>query len=137
MYRYKTVFAILTALPVILLAQQPAPAPQQPAPQQPAPQQPAPQQPAPQQPAPQQPAPQQPAPQQQAQVQQPPVPLGPLNLQNASLTEVIDQLARQLHINFIIDPSIKGSVVLNTYGDTRNLDARNLLEQILRINGAG
>ena len=60
-----------------------------------------------------------------------------MNLQNASLTEVIDQLAKQLKINFIIDPSIKGSVVLNTYGETRNLDARNLLEQILRINGAG
>jgi general secretion pathway protein D len=63
--------------------------------------------------------------------------IGNLSLQNASLTEVIDQLARQLHINYILDPAVKGSIVLNTYGDTANLDARNLLDLILRINGAG
>jgi general secretion pathway protein D len=67
----------------------------------------------------------------------PPVRIGNLSLQNASLTEVIDQLARQLRINYILDPAIKGGVILNTYGDTSNLDARNLLELILRINGAG
>src|SRR5580698_9020150 len=50
-----------------------------------------------------------------------PVQMGALNLQNASLTEVIDQLARQLHINYIIDPSVKGGVTLNTYGDLRNV----------------
>lgn len=66
-----------------------------------------------------------------------PVRIGNLSLQNASLTQVIDQLARQLHINYILDPAVKGSIVLNTYGDTENLDARNLLELILRINGAG
>ena len=32
---------------------------------------------------------------------------------------------------------VKGGVTLNTYGDPRNLDARNLLDQILRINGFG
>src|SRR5262245_53828960 len=57
----------------------------------------------------------------------PPVRLGNLQLQNASLTEVIDQLARQLHLNYILDPAVKGTIVLNTYGDTANLDARNLL----------
>ena len=57
-------------------------------------------------------------------------------MQNASLTEVIDQLARQLHINYILDPSVKGGVILNTYGDTSHLDARKLLDLILRINGA-
>src|SRR5437879_3927984 len=67
----------------------------------------------------------------------PPVPIGNLSLQNASLVEVIDQLARQLKINYILDPAVKGSVVLNTYGSTANLDARNLLDLILRINGAG
>src|SRR5713226_570206 len=67
----------------------------------------------------------------------PPVPIGNLSLQNASLVEVIDQLARQLKINYILDPAVKGGVILNTYGDTSNLDARNLLELILRINGAG
>lgn len=76
-------------------------------------------------------------PAQPAQPGQAPVRIGNLSLQNASLTEVIDQLARQLRINYILDPAIKGGVILNTYGDTSNLDARNLLELILRINGAG
>ncbi len=60
-----------------------------------------------------------------------------MSLQNASLTEVIDQLARQLGINYILDPRVKGGVYLNTYGETKGLDARNLLELLLRINGAG
>jgi len=65
------------------------------------------------------------------------VPVGQMTLQNASLTEVIDSLARQLGMNYILDPRIKGGVYLNTYGETKGLDARNLLELILRINGAG
>ena len=64
------------------------------------------------------------------------VPIGNLSLQNASLVEVINQLARQLKINYIMDPAVKGSVVLNTYGSTANMDARSLLDLILRINGA-
>ncbi len=66
----------------------------------------------------------------------PPVPIGNLSLQNASLTEVIDQLARQLHLTYILDPAVKGSVILNTYGDAAKLDARGVLDLILRINGA-
>jgi general secretion pathway protein D len=65
-----------------------------------------------------------------------PVPIGNLSLQNASLVEVINQLARRLKINYILDPAVKGSVVLNTYGSTANMDARGLLDLILRINGA-
>jgi len=65
-----------------------------------------------------------------------PVPIGNLQLQNASLVEVINQLARQLKINYILDPAVRGAVVLNTYGSTANLDARSLLDLILRINGA-
>jgi len=61
--------------------------------------------------------------------------MGTLNLQNVSLTEVVDALARQLHMNLIYDVKVGGSVTLNTYGETRDLDARNLLDQILRING--
>jgi len=66
-----------------------------------------------------------------------PAPMGSLNLENASLTAVIDQLARLLKLNVIVDPAVKGSITLNTYGDTANLDPRNLLEMILRINGFG
>jgi len=66
---------------------------------------------------------------------QPPTALGGLNLQNAALTEVIDILARQLKINYILDPRVKGGVVLNTYGETKQLNPRDLLDMILRING--
>src|SRR5438128_11360625 len=65
------------------------------------------------------------------------VPIGNLQLQNASLVEVIDQMAKTLKINYILDPRVKGGVILNTYGDTRNMDTRNMLELILRINNAG
>ena len=63
-----------------------------------------------------------------------PVTMG--SMQNASLTEVIDILARQLKINYIIDKGVTGSVTINTYGETKNLDIRSLLDLILRINGA-
>lgn len=86
----------------------------------------------------QQPAPQTPVPQATAQQTPaaPQVQIGALNLQNASLTEVIDSIARQLKINITVDPQVKGGVTLNTYGDPRSIDARNLLDQILRINDA-
>src|SRR6476646_8389340 len=82
----------------------------------------------------QQPAPQAPA---QTAAQEPAALVGNLNLQDASLTEVVDQLARQLKINIQVDPRVKGTVTLNTYGETRNLDPRNLLDMILRVNGFG
>src|SRR5262245_27958682 len=73
--------------------------------------------------------------------QQPPPaqqPAGPplvLNLPNASLTEVIDILARQLKINYILDPRVKGNVTVHTYGEVRGAEVRGLLETILRVNG--
>lgn len=65
------------------------------------------------------------------------IPMGSTNLENASLTLVIDQLARLLKLNIIVDPLVKGSITLNTYGDPSGLDARNMLELILRINDFG
>lgn len=67
----------------------------------------------------------------------PPTVYGGLALNNASLTEVIDLLAQKLKINYILDPRVKGGVILNTYGETKNIDTRSLLETILRINGFG
>ena len=67
----------------------------------------------------------------------PPTVFGGLSLNNASLTEVIDLLARQLKINYILDPRVKGGVILNTYGEIKNIDTRSLLDTILRLNGAG
>ncbi len=127
---------VLAALAVWQAPAQQAPAQPAPAQQPPAPAQ---QTPAPAQQAPA-PAQQAPVPAQQAPVPAPQAaaPAGPvLNLQDASLTEVIDQLARQLRINIQIDPRVKGTVTLNTYGETRNLDPRNLLDMILRVNGYG
>ena len=123
----------------------PAPVPAQgaPAPAVPAPAAPAqatPVQPAPAQTTPADANPAQAAPAQATAAQETPaparVPIGNLTLTNASLVEVINQLARQLKINYILDPAVKGSVVLNTYGSTANMDARGLLDLILRINGA-
>jgi len=57
-------------------------------------------------------------------------------MNNASLIEVIDILARSLKINYILDPRIKGTVTINTYGTIRPVDERQFLETILRINGA-
>lgn len=59
-----------------------------------------------------------------------------LNLPNASLTDVIDMLARRLKLNYILDPRVKGSVIINTYGEIRAVEVRSLLDTILRINGA-
>jgi len=87
-----------------------------------------------QQPAPPGTAPQATAP---ARPAGPPTVYGGLSLNNASLTEVIDLLARQLKINYILDPRVKGGVILNTYGETKDIDTRSLLETILRINGFG
>jgi general secretion pathway protein D len=78
-------------------------------------------------PAPQPAPPQQPA----------PVPIGDLSIPNGSLREVVTRLAQALKINIILDPKVSGNISINTYGELRNLDARNLLELILRINGFG
>src|ERR1700722_15231121 len=67
----------------------------------------------------------------------PPTIYGGLNLNNVSLTEVIDLLAQKLKINYILDPRVEGGGFLNTYGDTKDIDTRSLLETILRINGYG
>ncbi len=59
-----------------------------------------------------------------------------LEVENASLGEVVDALARQLRINYIIDPRVKGAVTVKTYGELRAVDPRAMLETILRANGA-
>lgn len=59
-----------------------------------------------------------------------------LNLQGVALSEVVDFLARRLKINYIMDPRVRGSVSINTYGETKDIDTRALLDLILRINGA-
>ena len=57
-------------------------------------------------------------------------------LGGASLTEMIDVLAKMLKINYILDPRVKGSVTIYTYGEVKEVDLMPLLETILRVNGA-
>jgi general secretion pathway protein D len=97
-----------------------------------------------QQPAPQQPAPPQVTPppaaatETAAQTAAPAAGSGnmTLNLPSASLTEVIDTLARVLKINYILDPRVRGNITIHTYGEIKSTDVRSLLDTILRINGA-
>ncbi|HXB71522.1 MAG TPA: secretin N-terminal domain-containing protein, partial [Candidatus Acidoferrales bacterium] len=61
---------------------------------------------------------------------------GAFMLPNASLVEMIDVLAKRLKINYIKDPAVQGSVTIYTYGEVKPVDEMQLLETILRINGA-
>jgi general secretion pathway protein D len=63
-------------------------------------------------------------------------PLNVMQLQNVSLVEVVDFLARELKINYIMDKNVGGGVTLNTYGPVKDMDKRALLDTVLRINGA-
>ena len=80
-----------------------------------------------------------PAGQAQPQGQATPTPSGGISFRNfreASLFEVVDILARQLEINYILDPSVSdGTVTINTYGTLQREDLFPLFETILRING--
>jgi general secretion pathway protein D len=58
------------------------------------------------------------------------------NLKNASLLDVIDIMARDLHLNYILDSRVKsGSVTISTYGEVKVTDLRPIFETILRMNG--
>jgi general secretion pathway protein D len=59
----------------------------------------------------------------------------PFELNNADLPEMIRILAKRLKINYILDPAVRGSVTIYTYGEIKAVDEMPLLETILRING--
>src|SRR6202042_2939708 len=60
---------------------------------------------------------------------------GGFMLENVSLSELIDIVARRLKINYIVDPRFKGgSVTIHTYGEMKPADLMPLLETILRVN---
>jgi general secretion pathway protein D len=52
------------------------------------------------------------------------------------LSEMVEILAKRLKISYILDPRVKGSVIISTYGEVRPTDLMQLLQTILRINGA-
>jgi general secretion pathway protein D len=58
------------------------------------------------------------------------------SMDNVSLTEMVQRLAQQLKINYILDPRIKGAVTLHTYGEVKQVDLMPMLQTILRVNGA-
>ena len=64
-----------------------------------------------------------------------------LNLQNASLHQVIDILAKRLRINYILDPRVKGAVNISTYGELKQVEhpraARDGASHQRRGDGAG
>jgi general secretion pathway protein D len=100
-------------------------------------------QPIPQQQNPQQPQPGQPnaaAPQQAAPGAAAPggriSSTSPFQLGGVSLKEMIDIIAKELKINYILDPRVDGKVTIYTYGEVKPVDLMNLLETILRVNGA-
>ncbi len=73
----------------------------------------------------------------QAAAAQPPAPrvVGAVNFNNQPLIEVINALAQELHINYILDSSIHGgTVTINTYGAGQGVELRPLFETILRMN---
>jgi type II secretory pathway component GspD/PulD (secretin) len=59
-----------------------------------------------------------------------------LSLRNAPLAEVINSLASQASINYVLDPRVKIAKSVNTYGESQDVDASKLLDLILGINGA-
>ncbi|MGP8247217.1 MAG: hypothetical protein ACLQVN_22225, partial [Bryobacteraceae bacterium] len=64
--------------------------------------------------------------------------LGPgmFQLDNTSLTDMVNVLAKKLAINIIVDPHVNGAVTLHTYGEVKPVDLMPLLETVLRVNGA-
>lgn len=59
-----------------------------------------------------------------------------LQLQNADLLQVINIIAAELQLNYIVDPAVRGTVTISTLGELRREDLLPILEAILKINGA-
>jgi general secretion pathway protein D len=99
------------------------------------------QQPQAQQPQPQQPAPapaQQPAPPKTTVPAQEPrmADQGLLSMDNVNLIEMVNLIAKMLKINILIDPRVKGSVTIHTYGEVKAVELMPLLQVILRVNAS-
>jgi general secretion pathway protein D len=60
----------------------------------------------------------------------------PFSVGGVSLMEMIQALGKELKINFIVDPRIKGNVTIYTYGEVKPVDLMPLMETILRVNQA-
>jgi general secretion pathway protein D len=61
---------------------------------------------------------------------------GLLSMDNVNLIEMVNLISKMLKINILVDPRVKGSVTIHTYGEVKPLDLMPLLEVILRVNGS-
>jgi general secretion pathway protein D len=59
-----------------------------------------------------------------------------LNLENADLYQVLRIIGSELRINYVVDPSVKGTVTINTSGSVSRANLFSVLESILQVNGA-
>ena len=59
-----------------------------------------------------------------------------LHLDNADIYQIIRIIGDALNLNYVIDPSVKGTVNINTSGTLHRSDLLPILETILKINGA-
>ena len=57
-------------------------------------------------------------------------------LPSGSLIDFIEIVAKRLGLNYVLDPAVKGSVSLFTYGEQKPTDLMTLLQTVLRVNGA-
>jgi general secretion pathway protein D len=55
---------------------------------------------------------------------------------NADLIQVVQVIANLLHLNYVLDPAVKGTVTITTMGDISSADLMQILQTLLRINGA-
>ena len=59
-----------------------------------------------------------------------------LFLDNADIHQIIRIIGDALAINYVVDPTVQGTVNINTAGNLQRSDLLPILETILRINGA-
>jgi general secretion pathway protein D len=61
---------------------------------------------------------------------------GLLSMDNVNLVEMVNLIAKMLKLNIMVDPRVKGSVTIHTYGEVKPVELMPLLEVILRVNGS-
>jgi len=61
---------------------------------------------------------------------------GLLSMDNVNLIEMVNLISKLLKINIMIDPRVRGSVTIHTYGEVKPVDLMTLLQTILRVNAS-
>src|ERR1035441_3988308 len=61
---------------------------------------------------------------------------GLLSMDNVNLIEMVNLISKLLKINIMIDPRVRGSVTIHTYGEVKPVDLMPLLQIILRVNAS-